>query len=153
MRPELRHDPQVPSDRDRRFDSDARPERRLDDPRTWFGGGHRQPERIGRDDHYEVRDRDRHGRSRYGTDEQIWREVVERLETDRRLDARDVEVDVRGREVTLRGMVEDRDQKRRAEDCVEDVSGVKHVQNNLRVASNGVNTAGTTEKTPPAPFI
>ena len=35
--------------------------------------------------------------------------------------------------VTLDGTVSTRLQKRRAEDCAEDVSGVKHVQNNLRV--------------------
>ncbi len=35
--------------------------------------------------------------------------------------------------MTLDGTVSTRLQKRRAEDCAEDVSGVKHVQNNLRV--------------------
>ena len=36
-------------------------------------------------------------------------------------------------EITLEGTVATRDEKRRAEDCVEDISGVGHVQNNLRV--------------------
>ena len=44
-------------------------------------------------------------------------------------------------EITLNGTVASRDQKRRAEDLVEDVSGVKHVQNNLRVEDS---TTGST---------
>lgn len=115
-------------DRDRRHDDRGRDlrehgERRLDDPRTWFGGG-RDRDRDGRDD------RDRRGR--YDPDEQIWREVCDRLADERRLDARDIEVDVRGGEVTLRGMVEDRDQKRRAEDLAE-VAGVVDVHNHLTI--------------------
>ena len=40
--------------------------------------------------------------------------------------------------ITLDGTVPTRDQKRRAEDCVEDISGVRHVQNNLRVQERSV---------------
>jgi anti-sigma factor RsiW len=49
------------------------------------------------------------------------------------VDASEIEVSVSDREVTLSGMVDSRDAKRRAEDCAESVSGVMHVQNNLRV--------------------
>jgi hypothetical protein len=42
-------------------------------------------------------------------------------------------VQVRNGEVTLTGMVDDRRQKRMAEDTVESVPGVKDVQNQLRV--------------------
>ena len=45
-----------------------------------------------------------------------------------------------GGEVTLSGTVNRRDQRRRAEDIAESVSGVKHVQNNVRVSDN--TTAG-----------
>ena len=38
-------------------------------------------------------------------------------------------------EVTLSGTVNSRLEKRRAEDVADDVSGVKHVQNNLRVTA------------------
>lgn len=41
-------------------------------------------------------------------------------------------------EVTLAGSVEDRRAKRRAEDIADGVSGVKHVQNNLRYTSGVV---------------
>lgn len=124
-------------DRDRRQDDrmhDERHhgERRLDDPRTWFGGGGaRDRDRDGRDDRYDRYD-DRERRGRYDPDEQIWREVCDRLAGERRLDARDIEVDVRGGEVTLRGVVEDRDQKRRAEDLAE-VAGVVDVHNHLTI--------------------
>jgi len=36
--------------------------------------------------------------------------------------------------VTLNGTVRDRSQKRRAEDVADGVTGVTHVQNNLRIA-------------------
>lgn len=49
------------------------------------------------------------------------------------VDASEIEVSVEKSEVTLTGTVQSRDQRRRAEDCVESISGVKHVQNNLRV--------------------
>jgi hypothetical protein len=50
-------------------------------------------------------------------------------------------VEVSGREVTLSGQVDSRMAKRRAEDIAESVSGVTHVQNNLRVRSSGEGSA------------
>jgi hypothetical protein len=49
------------------------------------------------------------------------------------VDASDVEVNVSNCEVTLSGTVDNREERRRAENCAERVSGVTHVQNNLRV--------------------
>jgi hypothetical protein len=40
-------------------------------------------------------------------------------------------------EVTLSGTVESREAKRRAEDCADSVSGVRNVQNNLRIQAQG----------------
>jgi len=75
-----------------------------------------------------------HGPSNYTrSDERIRDDVNDRLTDDYRVDARNINVTVDNGEVTLNGTVTSRDQKRRAEDCIEDVSGVKHVQNNLRV--------------------
>lgn len=119
------------ADLERRHHED-RGERRLEDPRTWFGR-ERDRDRDGRDDRYERYDeRERSARGGYDPDERIWRDVMDRLQDDRRLDARDLEVDVRDGEVTLRGVVEDRDQKRRAEDLAE-VSGVVDVHNHLTI--------------------
>lgn len=128
-------------DRERRRE-EPHSERRLDDPRTWFGGGARHDrDRDGRDDRFErdrgyehdsrYQERDRYARGR-GGDEALWRAVMDRLTDDRRLDARDIQVDVRDGEVTLRGVVEDRDQKRRAEDLA-DISGVVDVHNHLTI--------------------
>jgi hypothetical protein len=49
------------------------------------------------------------------------------------VDASNIEVAVSSGEVTLAGTVDSRDAKRRAEDCADRVSGVRNVQNNLRV--------------------
>jgi hypothetical protein len=67
------------------------------------------------------------------SDERILDDVHHRLTDDADVDATEIEVTVRDREVTLSGTVADRFQKRRAEDVAESVSGVTHVQNNLRV--------------------
>ncbi|MGQ0538302.1 MAG: BON domain-containing protein, partial [Gemmatimonadaceae bacterium] len=50
-----------------------------------------------------------------------------------RIDASEIEIRVQSGEVTLTGTVTDREQKRMAEDLVEAVSGVKDVQNQIRV--------------------
>lgn len=69
------------------------------------------------------------------SDERILEEVVHRLTDDAHVDASDIEVSVKDREVTLSGTVATRFEKRRAEDIAEAVSGVTHVQNNLRMGS------------------
>jgi osmotically-inducible protein OsmY len=65
------------------------------------------------------------------------------------VDASDVEVTVNNGMVTLTGLVDSRDAKRRAEDIVECVSGVTDVSNQLRVGRSApietdVVTAGGT---------
>ena len=78
------------------------------------------------------------------SDERIREDINERLTDDARIDASEIEVQVQNREVTLTGTVRDRDEKRRAEDLAESVSGVSHVQNNLRVGERqGARAAGT----------
>ena len=60
------------------------------------------------------------------------------------IDASEIEVQVQNREVTLTGTVRDRNERRRAEDLAESVSGVSHVQNNLRVGQRqGAHATGT----------
>lgn len=67
------------------------------------------------------------------SDERILEDACDHLTRDWAVDARNVQVTVQDGEVTLDGTVTSRQQKRRAEDCVDHVSGVGHVQNNLRV--------------------
>jgi hypothetical protein len=66
------------------------------------------------------------------SDRVLWAVIVERLEDQRGLDLRDLEVIVEDAEVTLNGTVRHKADKRRIED-VADVDGVRHVQNNLRL--------------------
>jgi len=67
------------------------------------------------------------------SDERIRELVCESLTDDDEIDASDVAVEVRGGEVTLSGAVDDRGAKRAAEDCAYSVSGVRDVQNQLRM--------------------
>lgn len=71
-------------------------------------------------------------RRRGPSDRVLWTVIVERLEDQRGLDLRDVEVLVENAEVTLNGTVRRKEDKRRIED-IADLDGVRHVQNNLRV--------------------
>ena len=68
-------------------------------------------------------------------DERILEDVSDRLTDDAMVDATEITVEVKEGEVTLTGTVRDRDQKRRAEDLAERVSGVRDVINGLRIAA------------------
>ena len=73
------------------------------------------------------------GSNPIGTDDRIREDVHHRLVDDPYVDASDIEVKVEKCEVVLTGNVSDREQKRRAEDIVESISGVRHVENRLCV--------------------
>ncbi len=123
-------------------------ERAGDEISSWFGD-HDAERRREADRQYGGRGPKNYTRS----DERIRDDINDRLTDDHYLDASDIDVTVKDREVTLTGHVSSRDQKRRAEDVAERVSGVTHVQNNLRVQSqsqsqgqwsSGGSTAGST---------
>jgi hypothetical protein len=84
------------------------------------------------------------------SDERIREDVCERMEEHPGLDASEIEVQVAEGEVTLTGAVSDRHQKRIAEDCAEDVSGVKDVTNRIRVRKGGASGSGSPERQEPA---
>ena len=97
---------------------------------SWFGD--EEAERRRRMD----QQREHRGRGPKGyrrSDERIKEDVNDRLSDDYYLDASDVEVAVTNTEVTLTGTVTSREDKRRAEDIAESVSGVTNVENRLRV--------------------
>ena len=71
------------------------------------------------------------------SDERIREDVSDRLEQHGEIDASEIEVRVSNGEVTLEGTVEDRWMKRMAEDLVEECSGVKQVNNRIRIQANG----------------
>lgn len=87
---------------------------------------------MGMNDEGEHRGKGPKGYSR--SDDRLREDVCDRLMDDGHVDASEIEVSVKKGEVTLQGTVDTRAAKRRAEDCVEDCAGVKHVQNNLRVS-------------------
>lgn len=106
-----------------------------DEVSSWFGD----------DDAERRREVDHRGKGPKGyarSDDRIKEEVSEKLSDDWMLDASDIEVAVAEGEVTLTGHVDSRQSRRRAEDCIEDVAGVTHVQNNLRVRSRTGATPG-----------
>ena len=102
-----------------------------DEVSSWFGD----------DEAAERRDMDRRRAGHYGrgprgykrSDARIAEDVNDELTDDWRLDASDIEVSVAEGEVTLSGTVHSREDKRLAEDLADNVSGVRNVQNNLRV--------------------
>ncbi|WP_121116145.1 BON domain-containing protein [Croceibacterium ferulae] len=67
------------------------------------------------------------------SDQRILEDVCDTITHDRDVDGRQIQVTVQDGEVTLDGTVTSRQQKRHAEDLTHDLSGVKHVQNNLRI--------------------
>lgn len=70
------------------------------------------------------------------TDERIREEICECLSDDHRIDASEISVAVKEGVVTLEGSVFDRAQKHRVEDIADRCSGVKDVQNSLRVTQH-----------------
>jgi len=77
------------------------------------------------------------------SDERIRHEACEALTDHGGVDASEIEVEVQNGEVTLRGTVDGRRQKRLAEDAVDRIAGVRDVHNQLRVVSGvSVPTSG-----------
>ena len=66
-------------------------------------------------------------------DARIWNDVRACLTDDWYVDGTEITISVDGGEVTLAGVVENRAEKRLAEDCADSVPGVIDVHNNLRI--------------------
>jgi osmotically-inducible protein OsmY len=105
-------------------------DRASDEVASWFGDEEADRRRR-MDEQRQHRGRGPKGYRR--SDERIKEDVNDRLSDDYYLDASDVEVSVQNTEVTLTGTVQNRNDKRRAEDLAESVSGVTNVENRLRV--------------------
>ena len=108
-------------------------DRASDEVASWFGD--EDAARRREQDHRGVGPKD-YKRS----DERIREDANDRLTDDWRVDASNVTVSVSSGEITLDGTVTSREAKRRAEDLVDRISGVKHVQNNLRVETTSGGT-------------
>lgn len=113
-------------------------DRASDEVSSWFGD----------DDAERRREADHRGRGPKGyqrSDTRIEEDINDRLTEDPDIDPSDIEIKVDAGEVTLDGTVDSKRAKRHAEDCCDSVSGVKHVQNNLRVKDK--NAEGATPST------
>src|ERR1051325_6970012 len=97
---------------------------------TWpYNRGNMQNERMGQ---YYGRGPQGYNRS----DDRIKEDINDRLTWHGDVDATNIQVNVKGGEVTLEGTVSDRYQKRLAEDVAEQIQGVSDVQNRLRVKND-----------------
>ncbi|MEE4204741.1 MAG: SWFGD domain-containing protein [Erythrobacter sp.] len=119
-------------DRDRGFFDKAG-----DEVQSWFGDDDAE-RRRNRDHRQDSRENHRgRGPANYKrSNERLMEDACERLTHDPRIDARQINVTAKDNEITLDGHVWSRAEKREAEDCVHEISGVKHVQNNLRIATS-----------------
>lgn len=110
-------------------------DRTQDEVSSWFGDeeARRRREWDERRADLKAEHRGRGPKGYKRSDSRIEEDVNDRLTDDPYLDASDIEVSVKDGEVTLSGLVAQREDKRRAEDLAELVSGVTNVQNNLRV--------------------
>lgn len=99
-----------------------------DEIASWFGDDDAERRRNQDQDH-----RGRGPANYTRSNERLLEDACERLTHDRYLNASNINVTADDNEITLDGTVDSRQAKRRAEDCVHDISGVKHVQNNLRI--------------------
>ena len=120
-------------------------DRYRDNPRDfWDRAGDEVASWFGDDEAERRREQDHRGRGPKGyrrSNERILEDVNDHLTHDSRVDASDITVEVSDNEVTLNGEVSSRQEKRRAEDCAEEVMGVEHVQNNLRIRRAGGDAA------------
>lgn len=140
----------TPRDRDQGQESG----RDLGTARSWYGDDRGDRERYGSETHGDSPGRTDYARARQTedgpsyvgrgpknwrrSDERIREDINEQLERHPRIDATDVDVQVRDGEVTLSGEVSDRRMKRLAEDVVDEVAGVLEVHNQIRVKRDGV---------------
>ncbi|HEY8004809.1 MAG TPA: BON domain-containing protein [Phenylobacterium sp.] len=112
---------------------------------AWFGGGGEARAYDRNDDREENRGARGLGPKGYKrSDDRISDDAHERLTDDTWLDASNISISVSGGEVTLSGTVDNREAKHRAERIVEEISGVNHVQNNLRLAKTNIFTSDST---------
>lgn len=137
-----------PSDSSQRYQSQRNPNYSNTDPgdTTSYGGGYTQQDagfqgwldRGFQGEHQGFRGTQQtfRGRAPKGyerSDERIKEDLCERLMHDHLVDASEITVTVKTGVVTLEGTIGDRNQKYRAEDLADHISGVKDVQNQLNI--------------------
>ncbi|MFL6212111.1 MAG: BON domain-containing protein [Pyrinomonadaceae bacterium] len=111
-----------------------------DEVASWFGDEEAERRRLRDEGQRAMSHRGRGPRGYQRADERIRDDINDRLTDHPYIDATDVEVQVQSGEVTLTGAVETRQAKRLAEDIAESISGVKNVENRLRITRGAFET-------------
>ena len=113
-------------------------DRTRDEVSSWFGDD--DAERRRRMDKTTGPHKGKGPKGYHRSDERIREDVCDRMSDNPMIDASDIDIKVEGSEVILTGTVESKEDKRRAEDIAESISGVSNVQNQLRVEQSGRNS-------------
>lgn len=121
-------------------------DRATDEVSSWFGDD--DAERRRRMDKMQGPHSGKGPKGYTRTDEKLKDEINERLYHDSHIDASDIEVTVLNGDVTLTGMVESKLIKRRIEDIIELIPGIKDVENRLKIKSTS-NTVGSYSSSDP----
>ena len=115
-------------------------DRASDEVSSWFGD--RDAERRRQmDERREGNYRGRGPKNYTRSDERIREDINDRLTDYAYIDASDIDVKVNNSEVVLSGTVDSRFDKRLAESIAEDVTGVRNVENHIRVNRDESSTA------------
>jgi osmotically-inducible protein OsmY len=128
------------NDRDRDRNERNWWDRASDEVSSWFGD--EEAERRRRRDN-EMSHKGKGPKNYSRSDERIKEDINDRLSDDPFIDATEIDVTVSNGEVTLTGSVDHRSTKRRAEDLAEAVSGVKNVENRIRVSTSTLSSPVT----------
>jgi osmotically-inducible protein OsmY len=122
-------------------------DRASDEVSSWFGDDEAERRRD-RDKRMQGQHKGKGPKNYSRSDDRIKEDINDRLSDDPFIDASDIDVTVTNGEVTLSGTVDERSSKRRAEDIAENVSGVKNVENRIRVGSTSNTYGSSTSGTP-----
>lgn len=112
-------------------------DRTKDEVSSWFGDD--DAERRRRADKINGPHKGKGPRDYRRSEDRIREDVCDRLADDDYVDASDIRIEIHNDEVILSGNVNSREEKRRAEDIVESISGVRNVENRIRVGRSDAN--------------
>jgi len=112
-------------------------DRTKDEVSSWFGDD--DAERRRRVDKINGPHKGKGPRDYRRSEDRIREDVCDRLADDDYVDASNINVQIQNDEVVLSGTVNSREEKRRAEDLVESISGVRNVENRIRVGRTDMN--------------
>ncbi|HKH59572.1 MAG TPA: BON domain-containing protein [Flavitalea sp.] len=116
-------------------------DRTKDEVSAWFGD--EDAERRRRVDRIQGPYKGKGPKDYQRSEDRIREDVCDRLSDDDNVDASNIQVQIQSNEVILTGTVASREQKRRAEDVVESISGVRNVENRIRVEQSSDSTSET----------